>query len=255
MSKAVNTFKEELDKMRLVLNELLSNRESVKVLEVGCGDHSFIKLQQNTYTVGIDISEKQMQRNYNLDEKILGDVQDYDLPKSEFDLIVCWWLLEHLQQPKRALENCCKSLKEDGLIVVAVPNVYSIKGLLTKYTPHWFHIWVYRSIFGQKLAGTEDHPPCYTFLSSFIALESMKTFVYNNSLLVEYFGFHENVNQKDFREKYGIVGPVWSAIKLMTKILTFGRISVEDTDYIIVLKKQETIKDESNQLKKVQLVS
>jgi len=46
MSKAVNTFKEELDKMRLVLNELLSNRESVKVLEVSCGDHSFIKLQQ-----------------------------------------------------------------------------------------------------------------------------------------------------------------------------------------------------------------
>jgi len=41
--------------MRLKINKLLSNREPVK-FEVGCGDHSF-KLQQNTYTVGIDISE------------------------------------------------------------------------------------------------------------------------------------------------------------------------------------------------------
>jgi 2-polyprenyl-3-methyl-5-hydroxy-6-metoxy-1,4-benzoquinol methylase len=254
MIKAANTFKEELDKMRLVVNKLLSNRESIKVLEVGCGDHSFIKLKQNAYTVGIDISEKQLQRNYNLSEKILGDIQNYDLPKSEFDLVVCWWLLEHLQQPKRALENCCKSLKENGLIIIAVPNIYSVKGLLTKYTPHWFHIWVYRFIFGQQLAGTEDHPPCYTSLSSFISSESMKRFAYKNGFLVEYFGFHESVNQKESREKYRIVGSVWSVIKLTTKILTLGKISAENTDYIIVLKKQQTIKDRGNQLKRVQLV-
>ncbi len=243
MSKAANTFKEELDKVRLVVKKLLSDKESIRVLEVGCGSSSFIKLNQNTYMVGIDISEKQLQRNDILNEKILGDIQTYDLPHSEFDLIVCWWVLEHLQYPEKALINCLASLKENGIIVVAVPNVYSIKGLITKYTPHQFHIWVYRYILGKTLAGIEDNPPFHTFLRFFIALESIKAFAYSNEFSVEYFGFHESVDQKNFREKYRIVGPVWSLLKLIIKTISFGKVDAELTDLIVVLKNQKIVKD------------
>jgi 2-polyprenyl-3-methyl-5-hydroxy-6-metoxy-1,4-benzoquinol methylase len=243
VSKAANTFKEELDQVRLVVKKLLINRESIKVLEVGCGSSSFIKLQQNAYMVGIDISEKQLQRNDILNEKILGDIQTYDLPHSEFDLIVCWWILEHLEYPEKALINCLNSLKENGIIVIAVPNVYSAKGLVTKYTPHWFHIWVYRYILGKKLAGIEDNPPFHTFLKFSISLDSVKKFAHNNKFSVEYFGFHESVDQKNFRENHRIAGPAWSLVKLLIKALSFGKVDAELTDLIVVLKNQKVVKD------------
>jgi len=75
--------------------------------------------------------------------RILGDVQDYDLPKSEFDLIVCWWLLEHPWQPKGLLKTVANLSKRMELIIVAVPNVYSIKVLLTKYLVSYLGIQVY----------------------------------------------------------------------------------------------------------------
>ena len=39
-------------------------------------------------------------------------------------------------------------------MTLGVPNVASPKGLLTKFTPHRFHIWVYRRILGFEAVST-----------------------------------------------------------------------------------------------------
>src|SRR5437588_4454211 len=137
-------------KLQLLVDKLLNDRRNIKVLEAGCGSYSYINMPENTscYVVGIDISEEQLRKNSVIHEKIIGDIETYQFSSSEFDLIVCWWVLEHLPHPEKALNNFLKCIKENGLIVLAVPNVISIKGLVTKYTPFWFHKWVYRSFFG-----------------------------------------------------------------------------------------------------------
>jgi 2-polyprenyl-3-methyl-5-hydroxy-6-metoxy-1,4-benzoquinol methylase len=177
---ATNLFRilmlREDPQLQSVIDTLLHDKNQLKVLEIGCGSCSHVDLGQNAYMVGIDISQKQLDRNTTLDEKICGDVESYFLPQEEFDVIVCWWILEHLSHPDKALENCQKSLKKDGIMILAIPNVMSVKGLITKLTPHWFHVWFYRYIFGEKLAGIDDQVPFKTYLRMSLSPPSIKQF-------------------------------------------------------------------------------
>lgn len=235
---ADNTFRKAVNKTQLVIDRLLSNRKFVKILEVGCGSCSHVCPKQEKYVVGIDISEEQLQKNIILDEKIKGDIQDYNLLDSDFDLVICWWVLEHVSQPEKALINCKKALKNNGVIVIALPNVFSLKGIITKCTPHWFHVWIYKFIFGYKTAGLKGCPPFNTFLRFSIAPEAIKKFALKNKLSIEYFTLYEDPQQKKIKNKYGINDAAWQLIKLITRVLSFGKLDVELTDYIIVLKNQ-----------------
>ena len=230
----------EIIELQSVLDQLLSNRQQLKVLEAGCGSASYLKIGEAPYFVGIDISEKQLANNHDLQEKILGDLQTYNLPDSDYDVIVCWNVLEHLPQPELALKNFLKAIKEEGLIIIALPNLLSLWGIITKYTPLWFHTWVYKYIFGEKKAGKGDFGPFKTFLKPEITPESVKKFALNNGLSIKYFNLYENFRQEGVRKKLRLVKSVWIVVKGMIKVLTLGKIEPEHTDYIIVLKKLKT---------------
>jgi 2-polyprenyl-3-methyl-5-hydroxy-6-metoxy-1,4-benzoquinol methylase len=93
---------EEINKLQSVIShQLLSNKKNIRVLEAGCGSASHFNFGQNAYLVGIDISEEQLKSNSVLNEKILGDIQVYNLPVTNFDVIVCWYVLEHLPEPEK----------------------------------------------------------------------------------------------------------------------------------------------------------
>lgn len=222
---------QELLQLQPIIDMLLSNRKTFKILDAGCGYKGYkhyISIPENAYVVGIDISEEELLKNAVANEKILGDIQSYELPSCEFDLIVCWWVLEHLPEPEKALNNFLQAVKEDGIIVLAVPNVLSIKGLITKYTPLWFHKWYYRSIL--RFTG---HLPFPTFLRFSISPAALKRFAIKNGLSIAYshlYGFRENNNVLN--------AGVW-AIRQTIKLLTFGKIDAGLTEFIIVLKKQK----------------
>jgi 2-polyprenyl-3-methyl-5-hydroxy-6-metoxy-1,4-benzoquinol methylase len=243
MTTAVDTLWEEIFRVRAAINQLLGSRKTVRILEVGCGDRIYIKTQAAAYRVGIDISAKQLERNSGVQEKILGDIQTYNFSSidadQKFDLVVFWWVVEHLSNPTLAIQNCQNALKEDGIIVIATANIFSLKGLLTKLTPHQFHTWVYRRIFHQKNAGTNDHPPFETFLKYAIAPSQIKRFAAENHLTIAYFSMFEDPKQKQARENFKVVGWVWHALKLLTKILSLGILDAELTDYVLVLKRQQ----------------
>ena len=143
---------------------LCEKEKPVMVLEAGCGSCSHIEIKSKAYFIGIDISLEQLERNSNLNEKIHGDIQSYNLPKRTYDIIICWDVLEHLPNPDKALSNFSAAIKDEGIIILTMPNVLSFEGVVTKLTPHWFHIWVYRNIFHEKWAGTEGRGPFKAFL-------------------------------------------------------------------------------------------
>jgi Methyltransferase domain len=39
---------------------------------------------------------------HRLIERELGDIESYDLPAEDFDVVVCWNVFEHLPHPERA---------------------------------------------------------------------------------------------------------------------------------------------------------
>jgi ubiquinone/menaquinone biosynthesis C-methylase UbiE len=220
-------------KLQSIVDMLLSGSGNIKVLEAGCGAYSYVAVPKDTsYIVGIDVSEEQLRKNCVVDEKILGDIQTYRFPCAEFDLIVCWWVLEHLAHPEKALNSFLKFLKEDGVLVLAVPNVFSIKGLVTKYAPFWFHTWSYRVLYGIK-----GYAPFHTFLRFSIAPISLRRFAARNGLSIEYSCFYTNPGLQKSLEKYKFINAGWQLIRQTIKALSFGRIDVGLEEYLLVLKK------------------
>ncbi len=142
-----------------VMDRLFPGGALITVLEAGCGSATHVMLGDNVRIVGIDISEDQLARNSSLSQNIVGDIQTYDFDEESFDLIMCWDVLEHLTHPEKALKSFARAVKPGGVILLALPNVYSLKGLVTKFTPHWLHVWVYRNVFKSSTAGKPGYAP------------------------------------------------------------------------------------------------
>ncbi len=232
-----STAAEAISGLQSVIDGSLKNKNTLSVLEAGCGSTSHVCFGPNARVVGIDTSARQLERNTSLQEAILGDVQTYDLPSAAFDAIVCWDVLEHLARPEDALGRFVKAAKGGGLIVLAFPNVLSLKGLVTKFTPHSFHVWVYRHIVGNPRAGQDDCGPFPTFLRFSLRHAAIKRFARDNRLSVEYFRLYESRMHERLRNNYKICGRIWQLIQLITRMLSLGRIDAGLTDCFFVLRK------------------
>ena len=232
---------EATEELQAVLDNILDGKLVEFILEAGCGSVSQIRLDPKASLVGIDTSEKQLERNVALDVRILGDLQTYILPKAHFDMIVCWDVLEHLPHPMLALENFVQAIEEDGLILLALPNVYSMKGILTKFTPFWFHVWTRRHLFGEISAGTDDHGPFPTFLRASVAPNSIRKFAVDHGMIVEYFRIYESPMHRLFGQRNRRLGLVWHYLSRIVQVLSINRISADLTDYIILLRKPQIV--------------
>ena len=165
-----------LSELQDVTDRLLAGGEPIAVLEAGCGSATHVRLGDNARIVGIDISEDQLARNTYVSQKILGDIQTYDFDEGSFDIIMCWDVLEHLPDPEKALNSFARAVKPGGVILLALPNVYSLKGLITKFTPHRFHVWAYRNVFANPNAGRPGYAPFPTFLRTSVSPAALKRF-------------------------------------------------------------------------------
>jgi 2-polyprenyl-3-methyl-5-hydroxy-6-metoxy-1,4-benzoquinol methylase len=201
----------------------------MRLLEAGCGSCSCFSFSENVHITGIDISELQLLRNDFIDDRIVGDIQYYDFPPSSFDVIICWNVLEHVPYPQIALQKFLQAAKPGGIIVLGLPNLFSMKGLVTKYTPHIFHVWVYRYLFRQSSAGTHDTAPFKTVLNYSITPSAIRNFAKQNNMKVVYFSLYEH---SYYAEK---LGRLFLLMKKLTTLLTFGVLG--DSDFVIVLQK------------------
>jgi SAM-dependent methyltransferase len=224
-------------KLQSLVDEFAGQSGHLRVLDAGCGSRGYVEFS-DAHIVGMDISPEQLARNTSVDEKILGDVQTHALPESDFDIVVCWNVLEHLPHPDRALRNLARSLKPDGLLILRLPNVLSLKGLLTKFTPHVFHVWVYRSLLDEPDAGRPGHAPFPTFLRYSISPNSIKRGGRRNGLSIVHASMFEGPQQQDIRARLGIRGRRWDVVKSIVRIATLNKVTPDLTDCIVVLKRR-----------------
>jgi SAM-dependent methyltransferase len=118
-----------------------------------------VELPPDAYVVGLDVSAVALARNEIVDEAIIGDIETYPLPNQRFDLVVCHDVLEHLSDPVAAVRNLARSVAVGGELDVQMPILWSDKGLVTRLTPHRFHVWCYRVLFRIETAGREGYAP------------------------------------------------------------------------------------------------
>jgi 2-polyprenyl-3-methyl-5-hydroxy-6-metoxy-1,4-benzoquinol methylase len=99
------------------------------VLDVGCGNGIISRsLGRKGFNVlGIDISEKTIEKAKALND--LSNVtfrvmsaEQLSVSNEKYHAVVCSEVLEHLQQPEKLLQVLHQSLKDDGVLIVTVPN-------------------------------------------------------------------------------------------------------------------------------------
>jgi SAM-dependent methyltransferase len=226
-----------LAEINQIIERELGSRERLRVLEAGCGSISHLSFPGETHLVGIDISEAQLRKNTYLDEKILGDIERHELPTGAFDAVVCWNVFEHLPHPERALSGFSHAVSPGGLVILALPNALSVKGLLTKFTPFRFHVWVTRHLVGRKLAGTEGNPPFPTFMRFSIAPRKLIRRAQEHGLRLGYSSLFEDNKQQTIRRKLRIDGARWRLIQRAVRLLTLGKIETARAQCIFVFQK------------------
>jgi len=209
----------------------------LEVLEAGCGSNSKFRLAPNAHITGIDISKEQLEKNGILHEKILGDIQTFPLEPSSFDIIFCWDVLEHLPHPENALWNFARAIRDGGIVVIGAPVVGSLKGVVTKFTPHWFHVAVYRYWLGNVNAGKPGYAPFPTFLKNSMSPRSIVGFAHKSHMAVETLVVYEGAMQINERVKHRAVDLGLSVFGPVIKTLSFRKIDPGVTDFVMVLRK------------------
>ncbi len=104
-------------------------KKTGRLLDIGCGEGYFLQCAEHYYdTYGMDVSEygiEEAKRRANRTELSVGSIRNMDFSKECFDIITCFDVLEHLENPEAAILECRRVLKAGGLFVVRVPNTLS----------------------------------------------------------------------------------------------------------------------------------
>lgn len=229
-----------LGRLQTVVDQRLDARTAVRVLDAGCGAQAYLTFGESPYTVGLDNSPEMLARNDTLDEKLLGDLQTFELPSGSFDVVVCWYVLEHLPRPELAVANMASALRPGGLLVIAVPNLHAAKSLITKITPHAFHVWVRRTLMDRPLAGTPGHGPHPTCLRREIAPHRLVRRGRAHGLRPVHLDFFEDSKQVQVRQRFGLVDGRWRAARQAVRLATVGNLETDRTECILVFERVGT---------------
>jgi SAM-dependent methyltransferase len=215
--------------------------QPVTVLEAGCGSTSDVSLPFETRIVGIDLDIEQLNHNDRVQTKIQGDLQTYDLPSNNFDLVACVDVLEHLPHAEKAFANISRSVRRGGYLLIAGPEPYSYKGLVAKYTPHSMRYFIHHVITGKSIAETRRiHGNGEVFFPTYMRpICSLKNLVAagTSSGFEVVFEKAFDVHSVGLRPAYK---PLLGVVNLFTrfvKAITGGRIDLLLADYVLLLKK------------------
>jgi SAM-dependent methyltransferase len=111
-------------------------RPAGTLLDIGCGRGQFLHTaREHGYeTYGIDVSERaidQARREFGLEVDV-RTLEDLVASGRKFDVVTLWHVLEHFVEPLPALAQVHALLRDDGICVAEVPNLRSLKFLLSQ---------------------------------------------------------------------------------------------------------------------------
>jgi SAM-dependent methyltransferase len=227
----------------LAVHDILSTTlplGNLAIYEAGGGSTSFLPLDvlRRAHVTVVDIDEDQIRNNDYAQEKILGDVQTWRFPPGSFDLIICYNVIEHLPDVEAALSGFCEALKQHGLLLIGAPNPKSLSGIVTKHTPHWFHVWFYRHVRGEKEAGQPGQPPFPTFFHPLVTPSNLEAFARARGFQLIYKKKYESPRYQEMRARTPLFAALLDAVAAVLNLFLPGKADVRHGDYHVILRKR-----------------
>jgi ubiquinone/menaquinone biosynthesis C-methylase UbiE len=112
------------------------------VLDAGCGTAYGSALLADAgaaEVVGVDIAESVLEamtpRMPDAVSLETGDLRRLSYPDDRFDLIVCFEVIEHFEEPLVVLDELVRVLAPEGVLLISSPN----RGVYPDGNPHHFH--------------------------------------------------------------------------------------------------------------------
>jgi len=126
----------EINKQRTsLIKEITNDKKDLTLLDIGCGSGLFLKSCKDEYLNGEGIDVSNTALNFARNE---FGLTVYNKPVDElikeykkYDLITLWHVLEHFLEPIDDLQKIKKLLSPNGILLIEVPNLKSVKFILS----------------------------------------------------------------------------------------------------------------------------
>jgi SAM-dependent methyltransferase len=210
-----------------------------RVLEAGGGSNNWLPLPQDSHITTIDISPEQLAMNTYARERLLGDLQTFDYGPRRFDLIICWDVLEHLERPEDAVARFAAILAPGGRLVIKGPLKRTVKGLMTRWTPHAAHVAFYRHVLQSKTAGQPGFPPFQAFLAYGAAPEELEPLLARYGVQVEAGQTFESAHVTAIAKRSQLLLAAYRGAERLLSMLTFGRYARGVTDFFLIARRMD----------------
>ena len=131
----INRWEEFSRLFQKIIDKIIKFKPQGRLLDVGCSVGIFLDVaRKNGFDVkGVEVStwasEFARQKGFDV---ITGGLLDATYPEKSFDVIILNHVLEHLPKPVEILLEAKRILKDDGLLVIGVPNFGSYMAAIKK---------------------------------------------------------------------------------------------------------------------------
>jgi SAM-dependent methyltransferase len=140
------------------LLQLLEYRPDDSLLEVGCGAGYLLAAVGSERSVGVDISEAQLEKaraRCGPKVKLLkADAESLPFESASFDRVYCSEVLEHVLHPGKVIGEIVRVTRPDGRVVLTIPvdkTIIRAKKLLNAFG-------LFRFVLGSAKAGQYQPP-------------------------------------------------------------------------------------------------
>lgn len=144
------------------------------ILEIGSGPSNPTSRFLSTLgrVTGVDV-DREVLTNDALDTALVLSNDTYPVPDAAFDACVSDYVIEHMKDPLRHLNEVRRILKPHGVYVFRTPNRFHYVALAARLTPHWFHELIANRLRNLPRGSHDPYPTHYRMNSRGAILQAV----------------------------------------------------------------------------------
>lgn len=214
---------------------------SSAVLEAGGGSVSHFDLPEGCRLLTLDILAGQLLRNETKTYKIQGDLHKIPLHDNSVQQVVCFNVIEHLDDPDSALNEMLRILNSGGVLILGFPDRNSLKGIITRFTPTWFHRLYYRWIVRKPDSGDGHFDVFSTTFRGIVSGNKMKRWLSSQNMHLLYYSEYDGA--KEFGITKGsllreICALPYYLCASLGRLISLGKWKSTNSDILLIAEKR-----------------